>query len=370
MKHEKILFPPCPAAAAELSGNALVLDLLTEGRFWRTSRITGFFLLYKEAGHIVEESFTPEKESDEYDLLLEAAKRLDGPGALITYNGDSFDLPHLRKKYAAYGLPIPFDRRTSLDLFKTLKPLADVFALPSRKLADFTAFLTQAGALVDASGAGKAETASSEKSPDGCPDAYVSAVLPSPAPSTISPAAFFLENAARQTLACLAFLPVLRFLEGGFSAAAVRYAGGSSLDIALSPRSALPFPFTLSMDGLTLTAKAGALFEAVDVTAEGVSPESPLSPPAKAADAKLTLPVKNGFVRRYFPDYKNYEYLPAEGYAIHKSVSAYVAASRKEPATLETCFVLVPAEKLLKDPEAAKAVAKSALEKLCSRHKK
>ena len=333
MKHERTILPELPAASAELGGPGIVLDLLTEGRFWRTSKITGLFLIHEDSGNVLEESFTPEKESDEYDLLVEAAKRLEGPGALVTYNGDSFDLPHLRKKYAAYGLPVPFDRRTSLDLYRTLKPLSDICALPSRRLAAYTSLWTGTRAFPEESSAAPARDrgipADSESKISGVSVSAGPAQLPSQ----------YLANDARQTFAALAFLPILRFWGGAFSVFSVERAGENALCLTLHPRDALPIPLSLSAEGISLTARGDL--------------------------PRLTLSLRNGFVRRYFPDYKNYDYLPAEGYAIHKSVSAYVAAGRKEPAAPETCFALVPAEKLFKDPEAAKAVAKSVLERLC-----
>ena len=43
--------------------------------------------------------------------------------------------------------------------------------------------------------------------------------------------------------------------------------------------------------------------------------------------------------RKYFyPDYKNYSYLPDEDYAIHKSCAIYVDKAHRVPARPETCY--------------------------------
>lgn len=52
----------------------------------------------------------------------------------------------------------------------------------------------------------------------------------------------------------------------------------------------------------------------------------------------IRLPVMEGELKFFYPDYKNYSYLPDEDQAIHKSVAVYVDKSRRMPATAETCY--------------------------------
>lgn len=53
---------------------------------------------------------------------------------------------------------------------------------------------------------------------------------------------------------------------------------------------------------------------------------------------RLRVPLYHGMARLYFLDYKNYDYLPVEDTAVHKSVAAYIDKSQKEKATPETCY--------------------------------
>ena len=53
---------------------------------------------------------------------------------------------------------------------------------------------------------------------------------------------------------------------------------------------------------------------------------------------RLRVPLYQGMARLYYLDYKNYYYLPSEDMAIHKSVAAYVDKAHKEKATPETCY--------------------------------
>lgn len=52
----------------------------------------------------------------------------------------------------------------------------------------------------------------------------------------------------------------------------------------------------------------------------------------------IKLPAFDGELKYFYPDYKNYAYLPAEDQAIHKSVAVYVDKSQRMPATAATCY--------------------------------
>ena len=54
--------------------------------------------------------------------------------------------------------------------------------------------------------------------------------------------------------------------------------------------------------------------------------------------ATFTLPVCHDTLRFFFPDYKNYYYLPEEDMAMHKSVATFVDSSHRKKATAATCY--------------------------------
>lgn len=53
----------------------------------------------------------------------------------------------------------------------------------------------------------------------------------------------------------------------------------------------------------------------------------------------LQIPIFTGTLKHFFPDYKNYYYLPKEDVAIHKSVATYVESDNKIKATKSTCYI-------------------------------
>ena len=69
-------------------------------------------------------------------MALGVRALLDEADAVITYNGDKFDLPHLRSLMLIEGLTPPSEYR-SIDLYKTMKQ----FELPFRKLGYVTELL-------------------------------------------------------------------------------------------------------------------------------------------------------------------------------------------------------------------------------------
>ena len=55
-------------------------------------------------------------------------------------------------------------------------------------------------------------------------------------------------------------------------------------------------------------------------------------------EAEIQIYMKDGRLRQFYPDYKNYDYLPSEDTAMTKSVSAFLDRSLKKPARPETCY--------------------------------
>lgn len=54
--------------------------------------------------------------------------------------------------------------------------------------------------------------------------------------------------------------------------------------------------------------------------------------------ATLKIPIYNGKLRYFYPNYKDYYYLPELDQAIHKSIAAYVDPQHRQQATAETCY--------------------------------
>ena len=98
--------------------NTAVFDIETTGLFSSRDCIinTGFCSPSGE----VWQAFT-EDPRDEKRVVEETVERLAALDAVITYNGDSFDLPFLQKRAAKYGICEKLPTVWSIDLYRWLK---------------------------------------------------------------------------------------------------------------------------------------------------------------------------------------------------------------------------------------------------------
>lgn len=65
---------------------------------------------------------------------------------------------------------------------------------------------------------------------------------------------------------------------------------------------------------------------------------------------RLTIKIKHASMKYFFKDYKNYYYLPLENTAIHKSMAVYVDSEHKVKATRETAYVMKTADFIPSSP--------------------
>lgn len=273
-------------------------DIETEGRFWRTSRLLAARVI--AYGKPCEEyEWIAERESDEYDILSELAKVIMRSSCILTFNGDSFDLPHLRKKYQAYRAQDPTKGRKSLDLMRVLAPYKFMFSLQSYRLADYLSLFRGKYAIRnDAEGA-----------------LLVSSLL---------------------ELARLFALPDTSLSAGLFDK-------DSQVEKVFRAEWKMPEELPIEID-------------IIDEVFHLIS---------RRDDVRLEVTCDGSMLRRYYTDYENYEYLLAEGYAAHKSLTAYVAADRKEKAVRTNCFSLIPVASVFPDrPDRLKKYIQSVLDYL------
>ena len=65
---------------------------------------------------------------------------------------------------------------------------------------------------------------------------------------------------------------------------------------------------------------------------------------ARDTDALLKIPVYDGFLRVYYPDYENYWYFPAEDMAVHENLARYADPTHRKKASVDTAYTKVPAD--------------------------
>jgi hypothetical protein len=272
-----------------------LVDIETEGRFWRTSRLLAARVI-TYGSPLEEYEWIAERESDEYDILSELAQVLMRSSCIMTFNGDSFDLPHLRKKYQAYRAQDPTKGKKTLDLMRALMPYKFMFELQSYRLADYLSlFHGKYDIRNDAEGA-----------------LLVSSLL---------------------ELSNLFTLP-----DTSCEAGMLEQEGESKKIFRAKWKTPDEMPIAIEIFDEVFHLTSCGSYVRLEITCDG------------------------SVLRRYYVDYENYDFLLAEGYAAHRSLTAYVAADRKEKAVRTNCFSLIPVSSVFPDrPDRLKKYIQSVL---------
>ncbi len=115
----------------------------SDGHYWRTSSVQKAAVVLMRCGKWEKRLYAaePQREEDEYSILKALISCPDKNETLCSFGGTAFLLPYLRAKCKAYGLDDPFDAMEHMDLAEYLRPLYTLLGLPSRRLADYLAWL-------------------------------------------------------------------------------------------------------------------------------------------------------------------------------------------------------------------------------------
>lgn len=246
-----------------------------------------------------------EHPSEEPKLLSAFLKRLSQCSTLISFNGIGFDVPFLAGRCSHYQIPETLGSFQHLDIYKQLSGYKDILGLPNLKQKTLEAFL---------------DIPRDDKYSGGDLIPIYQAYAKDP--SEESCALLKLHNYENME-GMLKLLPLLsypHFFAGNFQAegweahAWETYEGTEGWELILSLAPGLPFPKHISCT----------------VGDASLSGSQQL--------AKLRIPLYVGELKYFYPNYKDYYYLPAEDMAIHKSVASYVGRDYRAQATAATCY--------------------------------
>lgn len=227
---------------------------------------------------------------------------------IIEFNGDRFDLPYLREKYESYGMGNPFDGMRTVDLYQELRPFKSLLSMSRLNQKSVEQFLHitredpyNGGELIDVYRSVRSHTSSD-----------IDEAIRS----------LFLHN-YEDVLGMLAMTPVIAYPMISHSSAPVtcRIVGG---DVGSVPENCcLEASFPLC----------------VPVPADIDRDAGPYRIRTLGDTVFITIPLNRRVMYHFFPDYKDYYYLPEEDTAMHKSVACFVDPSHRQKATAQNCYV-------------------------------
>lgn len=267
---------------------------------------------------------TPESEKG---LLTEFFALEKTRQKLIHFNGDTFDIPFLQKRCRRLGLADGAFRSESIDLYKKIRPFKTILALNSLKQKSVEQFL----------GVSRADTYSGGRLIQVYTD-----YLKSPDPFSFD--LLLLHNEEDLTGMCR-ILPVLNYpdmLEQELLLASQRVTPAKQPPLPGSgcppahPEQAAPFPPAPKPGPLlSLVYESPCTFPRPFRTAGSISGSLVQG---EGCRVSCRIPLFEGELKHFYPDYRDYYYLPFEDTAIHKSVGIYVDKSARKKATAKTCY--------------------------------
>ena len=247
----------------------------------------------------------------EADVLNAFFEFLKNFCTLVHFNGDMFDIPFVTKRAKALKLTPAFDSVESVDIFRRIKPFKKLLGLPDMKQKTIERFLKisredlyNGGELIELYHSYTRQPTKelldilllhNREDLEGMTTLYRVMAIP----------LFFEEQG---------FSPVTLSLEHTEDAF-----GKARTNAVFTLQTDIPLPVSLSLHGSGTVLKNCFLA-------------------GRERTVLLRLPVYDGILKHFYPDYKNYSYLPAEDTAIHKSVAVYVDKSQRMPATAATCY--------------------------------
>lgn len=276
----------------------LFFDIETTGLYWKRSHLYLIGVASLEGGTFSLTQYLAQKPSEEEMLLQEFTAVSASYERLVHYNGEGFDLPYLAHKYAFYGMDNRLERLESVDLYRRIRPLKKLINFSQLKQKDVEIFLNyhrkdpfSGGELIEVY----------QEYLRTADERLLQCLL--------------LHN-AEDAEGMLRILPMLEYLRV--------FSGEAKLDSAsLDEDRNLHLNF--SYPGYELPRELELSDEAYRLN-------------LGRKEGKLTVQSQTGVRRLFYPNYKDYFYLPLEDCAIHKSVGIYVDREHRQQAKASNCY--------------------------------
>ena len=226
---------------------------------------------------------------------------------LVTFNGNSFDIPYLKRHYELNELPCDIESFPSLDFYQFLKPFQSLFQMTHGKQKDWEHFL---------------ELYREDIYDGGQLIAVYKEYLMNKEEALLHN--LLLHN-EEDLLGMKYLLPLFSYrmlLSKNLSL--IKVSPGESLfekgtgSIAISCKLPLALPKPLNFS----TSVGSISTDKID-----------------SSILIISLPYIEETLKHFFKDYRNYYYLPEEDRAVHKSVGCYVERKYRRAAKASTCYI-------------------------------
>lgn len=285
--------------------NCIFLDIETTGFSPASSQIYLIGCLRRIEENIIVDQFFAENIDDEKNVLILFLELVNQYKTIITFNGNGFDLPFIKTRCDLYGLEGNFSTFAFIDIFKIASKLKSLLQLPNYKQKTIERFL---GFLRDDQFTGGELIAVYEE--------YVKTRDP------LAEELLLLHN-YEDVIGMLDLLPILSYsevLHGAYTISKaevvpyITYEGESAQELMITLQNTYPVPKRVSC-------QCNEFYLTMD---QNIS--------------RIRIPVFEGELHYFYPNYKDYYYLPEEDMAIHKSIATFVDKEYRQKAKASNCY--------------------------------
>ncbi|MCR5156103.1 MAG: ribonuclease H-like domain-containing protein [Butyrivibrio sp.] len=308
-------------------GDILFFDIETTGLSPKNSDIylIGAAYFKEDLWHICQ--FFAENTCEQEDVLKAFSDLMGSYKALVSFNGDRFDIPFLRSKYNALGLEEPFGQKKSFDLYKFVHAYKIPLGLPDCKQKTVELLL----------GINREDKYSGGDLIRVYKEFLVS--------KDEDFKELLLLHNSDDVKGMLCLLPILNFGSffssfGNMPRVSVRTDEDiEEKDLGLPVRAVkVSANYYNSLDGSSKQ-------EVIMKLALNTELPAPLSAnklgcffKAEKKEAVLRVPLFEEELKYFYSNYKDYYYLPHEDMAIHKSLGEFVDKNFRQKAKAENCY--------------------------------
>ena len=285
--------------------DTIFLDIETTGFSPTSSSLYLIGCLYQENDTLVIHQFFAENKTEEKDILVPFLELLSRFKTIITFNGLGFDIPYLKAKCDSLSLKEHFKDYNHLDIFKLVGNIKFLLKQVNYKQKTIESFL----------GIHRDDTFSGGELINVYDDYVIT--------HKASAERLLLLHNYEDVLGMLDLLPILTYQEILNGAYTLEH-------LALEP-------FT-SYDGKEGQELIITLKNDYDVPKRVSFQQDDFYYTMNKNTTKLRIAVYEGELKFFFPNYKDYYYLPKEDTAIHKSVDSFVDKEYRERAKACNCY--------------------------------
>lgn len=126
---------------SENLNDILVFDIETTGLHHKSAQVILIGYLYLKNDQIYIEQLFAETPAEEKEILMTFKEIVRSYPYLLSYNGNTFDIPFLRSRYKYHGIDCPLDKSMNIDLLKVARQLSKELDLENYKLKTVEEFL-------------------------------------------------------------------------------------------------------------------------------------------------------------------------------------------------------------------------------------